>query len=175
MLFPMIIFSRYHSARVETTQRNAREGLRKIEEALSLMQIGPLSSTAVENSSDYLDENGLIDFGQINRDLTECHSQALKNGPAVYLRGLDGFEQAMSLFERFGHLDSSPQHTHYKLLSRIDFYRKKLHGQEYYQSATLQRLDAQRSAVRWNKEHFMAAADCFVSAFNILWTNRQQS
>lgn len=34
-----------------------------------------------------------------------------------------------------------------KLSFRVDFYRKKLHGQEYYQSTTLQRLEVQRSAV----------------------------
>jgi hypothetical protein len=150
MLCPIIIFSHYHSARIELRQRGARERLRRIERALTHHRTAP----GFHNS--YMDEHGLINFDQIIMELTECHSQVLKKSPLAYLRVLEGFDEAMSLFGKHaqyyhrmkkGMKSNWPRHTHYKLSSRIDFYRKKLHGQEYYQSITLQRLEVQRSAV----------------------------
>jgi hypothetical protein len=146
----MIIFSHYHSARIEIRQRDAREWLRKIEGALNFQQ----NPTAFAYAGGYADERGLIDFDHLNRDMTECHSQALFKSPTAYLRVLDGFEEAMSLYSnekwQRNYVTWSkhwPQRTHSKISSRIDFYRKKLQGQEYYQSITLQRLEAQRNAV----------------------------
>ena len=85
---------------------------------------------------------GEIDFDRINRELTECHCQVLKKSPFAYLRVLDGFDEAMTLLAKTHESDTRWAYllhdTHSKLSSRIDFYRKKLHGQEYYQSITLQ-------------------------------------
>jgi hypothetical protein len=147
MLCPIIIFSHYHSARIELRQRDARARLRRIEQALTHHRTAP----GFHNG--YIDEHGLINFDQIIMELTECHSQVLKKSPFAYLRVLEGFDEAMSLFGR--HTQNTyvrngmrhDWHMHSKLSSRIDFYRKKLHGQEYYQSITLQGLEVQRSAV----------------------------
>jgi hypothetical protein len=146
MLFPVIIISNYHSAKIELRQRDARERLRKIERALTHHR------TAPRFHSSYKDEQGLINFDQIILELTECHTQVLKKRPYAYLRVLDGFDEAMSMFEKEnserGEIVTEQQRdTHLRLSSRIDFYRKKLHGQEYYQSVTLERLEVQRSAV----------------------------
>ncbi|KAN0116700.1 hypothetical protein V8E51_002677 [Hyaloscypha variabilis] len=146
MLFPVIIISHYHSAKIELRQRDARERLRKIERALTHHR------TAPRFHSSYKDEQGLINFDQIILELTECHTQVLKKRPYAYLRVLDGFDEAMSMFEKEnserGEIVTEQQRdTHLRLSSRIDFYRKKLHGQEYYQSVTLERLEVQRSAL----------------------------
>lgn len=103
----------------------------------------------VENSDDYFDENKIIDFDRINRDLVETHTKTLSHSPAAYLRVLDGFKEAMNLFDmqRVAIQCKWPELTHSKFASRIGFYRKKVQGQGYYQSSTLQRLEAQRSAV----------------------------
>lgn len=156
MLLPLIIFSRYHSDRIEIMQREAREWVRKISRVLSFRQ-KPENAGRVEDQKAYFDADGLIDFDHINRDLTECHSKVLWNSPTAYLRVLDGFEDAMNLFERNRH--SSPGNisgkerdlqidkTHSSISSRIQFYKKKLQGQEYFQSITLQRIEILRSSV----------------------------
>lgn len=160
ILFPIIIFSHYYSARLEVQQRDARLGLRKIEMALKYVpdkyeSEGVVGGVVVENSNDYFDENRIIDFDRINRDLVETHTKTLSHSPAAYLRVLDGFQEAMNLFEMQRHAIQSewPGLTHSKFASRIGFYRKKVHGQEYYQSMTLQRLEAQRHAVSCSYEH----------------------
>jgi len=87
-------------------------------------------------------------------ELTVCNTQVLKKSPVAYLRVLEGFDEAMSMFEKVPqqprtvwNLLAQQHDIHTKLSSRTDFYRKKLHGQEYYQSITLQRLEVQRSVV----------------------------
>ena len=146
MLFPVIIISHYHSAKMELRQRDARKRLHKIECALTHHRIAP------GFHGSYKDEQGLINFDQIILELTECHTQVLKKRPYAYLRVLDGFDEAMSIFEkenpeRGKNFTEQQRDTHLRLSSRIDFYRKKLHGQEYYQSVSLERLEVQRSAV----------------------------
>lgn len=146
MLFPMIIFSHYHSPKIEIRQRDARVWLRKIEAALSFKE----ASAPVVDADGYIDENGLIDFDHINRDLTQCNTMVLDKSPSAYVHILDGFEEAMALFNTrmpFEAHESTSVKTNSKIASRINFYRQKLQGQEHYQSITLQRLDAQRSAV----------------------------
>jgi len=175
ILFSIIIFSHYHSARIEIRQRDARERLRKVERALSFTQNGSVGGIW----DSYVDEHGLIDFDRINRELTECHCQVLKKSPFAYLRVLDGFDEAMTLLAKTHESDTRWAYllhdTHSKLSSRIDFYRKKLRGQEYYQSITLQRLEVQRSAVgchQWSFPSWWPAPNR-LSANNVLWTNRQ--
>jgi hypothetical protein len=154
ILFPIIIFSHYYSARLEVQQRDARLGLRKIEMALDFIPDKyeselVVGGVVVENSDDYFDEHRIIDFDRINRDLVETHTKTLSHSPAAYLRVLDGFKEAMNLFEiqRVAIQCEWPELTHSKFASRIGFYRKKVQGQGYYQSSTLQRLEAQRNAV----------------------------
>jgi hypothetical protein len=187
ILFPIIIFSHYYSARLEVQQRDARLGLRKIEMALNFIPDKHeselvLGGVVVENSDDYFDEHRIIDFDRINRDLVETHAKTLSHSPAAYLRVLDGFKEAMDLFVRQQRVAIQyewPELTHSKFASRIGFYRKKVQGQEYYQSSTLQRLDAQRSAVSFFSFHDdkleleMQLLINLMAAFCVLRTNRQ--
>ncbi len=145
MLFPFIIISHYDFAKMELRQRDTREWLHKIERSLTHHR------TAPGFHGSYKDEQGLINFDQIILELTECHTQVLKKRPYAYLRVLDGFDEAMSMFEKENsercEIVTEQRYIHLRLSFRIDFYRKKLHGQEYYQSVTLERLEVQRSAV----------------------------
>jgi hypothetical protein len=150
MIFPHIIFSGLFSpvnaVPIELWQRAARERLRRIEQAVTH------NRTVAGSQDSYIDEYGLINFDQIIMELATCHTEVLKKSPSAYLRVLDGFDDAMALFEMHSqrpspspHVYWNQHHTHSMLSSRIDFYQKKLHGQEQYQSTTLQRLEVQRS------------------------------
>jgi len=144
MLLPVVMISHYPFAERELGQREAREQLRRLERAFTNQQTAPVFN------GNFKDEHGLINFDQILAELTMCHTQVLKKSPVAYLRVLEGFNEAMEMFAKHSSrmYDESPQRdAHAKFSSRIDFYRKKLHGQEYYQSITLQRLEVQRSAV----------------------------
>jgi hypothetical protein len=132
------------SAKTDIKQREARDWLRKLEHAVSLR-------TEIEDKESYVDSTGLVDFDLINRHLVECHSQVLWKRPKAYLQILQGMEDGMAMF--WGML---PQHRiadrevgklHRGMLSRMEFYRKKLQGLDHYAYTTLQRLEIQRAAV----------------------------
>ena len=142
MLFPVVIFSHYNCRKMESWRRDARDRVRKIERALTLTRDGAPTS----NWDGYVDQQGLIDFDAINKELTECHRNVIKKGSLAYLRILDGFDEAMDLFATH-RIDDQTTSVHADLTSRIDFSRKKLRGEEQYQSDTLQRLEVQRNAV----------------------------
>jgi hypothetical protein len=58
-----------------------------------------VGGVVVENSDDYFNEHRIIDFDHINRDLVETHTKTLLHSTATYLRVLDGFKEAINLFE----------------------------------------------------------------------------
>lgn len=143
MLLPTIIFSHDMSAKTDIKQREARDWLRKLEHAVSMR-------TEIDDKESYVDKDGLVDFDLINRHLVECHSQVLWKRPRAYLQILDSFNSIMK-----GFMERLPQERnvlemrklHESMLSRLEFYRRKLQGIESYAHTTLQRLDIQRSAV----------------------------
>lgn len=110
MIFPLIIFSGLFSlanaVRVEIWQRAARERLRRIEQAVTH------DRTAAGPQDSYIDEYGLINFNQIIMELATCHTEVLKKSPSAYLRVLDGFDDAMSLFEMHAQRPSPGPHVH---------------------------------------------------------------
>ncbi|KAI9740653.1 MAG: hypothetical protein M1818_004617 [Claussenomyces sp. TS43310] len=131
------------SAKTDIKQREARDWLRKLEHAVSLR-------TEIEDKESYVSKEGLVDFDLINRHLVECHSQVLWKRPRAYLLILDAFAEAMSIFaERLpeARADSEMRKLQARMISRMEFYRKKLQGIDSYAFTTLQRLDIQRSAL----------------------------
>jgi hypothetical protein len=113
----------------------------------------------IEDKEGYVDKDGLVDFDLINRDLVECHSQVLWKRPRAYLQLLEGFNTIMKEFmERLPEERNVPhlRKLHESMLSRLEFYRRKLQGIESYAYTTLQRLDVQRSAVSYvqSRMHF---------------------
>lgn len=144
MLLPTIIFSHDMSSKTDIKQREARDWLRKLEHAVSMR-------TEIADNESYVDKEGLVDFDLINRHLVECHSQVLWKRPKAYLQLLDGFEKIMKEF--IANLPAERntadlRKLHASMLSRMEFYRRKLQGIDSYAYTTLQRLDIQRSAVR---------------------------
>jgi hypothetical protein len=145
VLLPTIIFSHDMSAKTDIKQREARDWLRKLEHAVSMR-------TEIEDKESYVDKDGLVDFDLINRHLVECHSQVLWKRPKAYLQILEGFGKIMDKFvERLPTQrdEIELRKLHSSMTSRMEFYRRKLQGIESYAYTTLQRLDIQRSAVRY--------------------------
>lgn len=143
ILLPAIIFSHDMSAKTDIKQREARDWLRRLEHAVSMR-------TEIEDKDSYVDKDGLVDFDLINSHLVECHSQVLWKRPKAYLQILDGLNDAMKQF-----ISKIPEHRndtmmrklHPSMLSRLDFYRRKLQGLDHYAYTSLQRLEIQRNAV----------------------------
>ena len=131
------------SDKTDNKQRDARDWLRKLEHAVSMR-------TEIEDKESYVDKDGLVDFDLINRHLVECHSQVLWKRPKAYLLILESFKAAMGIYmeslqEQGRGRDMKKLHS--SMLSRMDFYGKKLQGIDSYAHTTLQRLEIQRSAV----------------------------
>ncbi len=145
LLLPTIIFSHDMSEKTDIKQREARDWLRRLEHAVSMR------TEIDEKKESYVDTDGLVDFDLINRHLVECHSQVLWKRPIAYLQILDGFAEIMEKFivqlpeERKNQPELRKLHA--SMLSRLEFYRKKLQGLDSYAYTTLQRLDIQRAAV----------------------------
>lgn len=152
MLFPTIIFSHDMSAKTDIKQRDAREWLRKLEHAVSMRQ-------EIDEKDSYVDKTGLVDFDLINRHLVECHSQVLWKRPRAYMQILEGFAEAMQLFKgtvaavdgsydtEIQRWDRPMRQLHESMLSRHEFYKRKLQGIDSYAFTTLQRLEIQRAAL----------------------------
>ncbi|TVY67506.1 hypothetical protein LSUE1_G008439, partial [Lachnellula suecica] len=85
MLLPLIIFSHDLSYKTDIKQRDAREWLRRLENAISMRN-------EIRESDGYWKE-GLMELDGVNRDLVECHSQVLWKRPKAYLEILVAFEK----------------------------------------------------------------------------------
>ena len=144
MLLPIIIFSHDVSFKTDIKQRDARDWLRRLEHAVSMR-------SEIEEKEGYVKE-GVVDLDAVNRDLVECHSQVLWKRPKAYLEILRGIEAAMKRFDEKlpeERKDDNMTKLQASMFGRLDFYRVKLQGIESYAYTTLQRLDIQRSAVRF--------------------------
>lgn len=170
MLLPVIILSHDLSPVNDQKQRDARDWLRRLENAVSLRN-------EVEEHEQYF-QDGMLDVDGLNRDLVECHSHVLWKRPQAYMALTLEMEAAMVKFNsKWQHnhdisavdmsLDSSgtvyddseydpvaKKHKsdmiklHRSMSARLDFYKVKLKGLENYIHTTLQRLKVQREAVR---------------------------
>ncbi|KAI0096335.1 hypothetical protein GGR51DRAFT_32538 [Nemania sp. FL0031] len=146
MLLPVIVLSLDLSAKVDIRQRDARDWLRRLENAITM-----------RNEIDQKEEYTEFDVDGINRDLVECHSQVLWKRPQAYQEIIKEMKAAMSKFKEtmnnFGESMSMDKNTkklkalHSSMGSRLEFYRVKLTGQEHYIHTTLERLHIQREAL----------------------------
>lgn len=144
MLLPVIILSHDLSAEVDIRQRDARDWLRRLENAITMRQ-------EIEKKEEYTN----FDLDGINQDLVECHSRVLWKRPQAYQEIIKEMKAAMDKFKEYGTEEtnnprlSTPKMKalHNSMRSRLDFYRVKLTGQEHYIHTTLERLRVQQQAV----------------------------
>ncbi|KAI0902426.1 hypothetical protein F4806DRAFT_446988 [Annulohypoxylon nitens] len=140
LLLPMIILSYDLSSKGDKRQRDARDWLRRLENAITM-----------RNEIDETETYSEFDVDGINRDLVECHSQVLWKRPQAYQEILKEFKVAMDNFMRYvPEQDRHPaalRALHETMISRLDFYRVKLTGMEHYIHTTLERLHIQRQAL----------------------------
>ncbi|KAH6998699.1 hypothetical protein BKA56DRAFT_665262 [Ilyonectria sp. MPI-CAGE-AT-0026] len=154
MLLPIILLSYDLSLANDQKQRDARDWLRRLENAVSLRN-------EVEEHEQYF-QDGLMEVDGLNRDLVECHGHVLWKRPQAYLALAKEMEKAMESFgsEWVASKDdqlvmNQAERTHLKeinklhrsMLARIDFYKVKLTGLENYIHTTLERLKVQREAL----------------------------
>lgn len=165
MLLPTIILAHDLSPANDQKQREARDWLRRLENAVSYRN-------EVEEHEQYF-QDGLIQVDGLNRDLVECHGHVLWKRPQAYMALTIEMEKAMALFkekleelkmeehggsEMNGSVGGAGQvavrkhateldRLHRSMLARMDFYKVKLKGLENYIHTTLQRLKVQREAV----------------------------
>lgn len=147
LLLPIIILSHDLSSKTDQKQRDARDWLRHLENAVSMRD------EILENEG-YV-KHDVMDLDQINRDLVECHSQVLWKRPQAYQENIVGIECAMRRFwdmaesdPRYGGRGGEVDKLHRSMIARLDFYKAKLKGAEHYAHTTLERLNIQRAAVR---------------------------
>lgn len=139
LLLPIIILSHDLSSKNDKRQREARDWLRRLENAITLRN-------EIDEKEVYSD----FDVDGINRDLVECHSRVLWKRPQAYQEIVNEVNEAMAKF-----IDKIPAERntkalntlHSSMLSRLDFYRVKLTGMEHYIHTTLERLHIQRQAL----------------------------
>lgn len=137
MLLPIIILSHDLSSRSDQKQRDARDWLRRLENAVTMRD-------EIDEKEGYTDFN----LDAINRDLVECHSQVLWKRPQAYQEIIKEIKEGMEKFWLMtNHERPHVTALHHSLISRLDFYRIKLTGTEHYVHTTLERLNIQRQAV----------------------------
>ncbi|XDG00684.1 hypothetical protein ABKA04_000299 [Annulohypoxylon sp. FPYF3050] len=140
LLLPVIILSYDLSSRGDKRQRDARDWLRRLENAITM-----------RNEIDEAETYSEFDVDGINRDLVECHSQVLWKRPQAYQEIVKEFKGAMDNFIKYvpehGRRSAALEALHDSMISRLDFYRVKLTGMEHYIHTTLERLHIQRQAL----------------------------
>lgn len=153
MLLPTIILSHDLSPANDQKQRDARDWLRRLENAVSLRD-------EVEPEEQYF-QDGILSIDGLNRDLVECHSHVMWKRPQAYFALVREMELSMERFkvlwrdwkkdfltdEEIAHRKTIDQ-LHRSMMARMEFYRVKLKGLENYIHTTLERLKVQREAVR---------------------------
>lgn len=162
MLLPVIILSYDLSPANDQKQRDARDWLRRLENAVSLRN-------EVEEHEQYF-QDGLLEVDGLNRDLVECHGHVMWKRPQAYLALAEEMEKAMERYREQSAVfhtrklsmngvhevvaDAEKQHfkevdkLHRSMSARLEFYKAKLKGLENYIHTTLERLKVQREAVR---------------------------
>lgn len=158
LLLPTIILSYDLSPDNDKKQRDAREWLRRLENAVSLRN-------EVDEDEQYF-QNGLLEIDGLSRDLVECHSHVMWKRPQAFAALTKEMEKGMDLFRaKFDEQTENPllsddrtaeawkkekkmlEKLHRSMLARMDFFLCKLKGLENYIVTTLERLKVQREAV----------------------------
>ncbi|EHK16673.1 uncharacterized protein TRIVIDRAFT_40355 [Trichoderma virens Gv29-8] len=151
MLLSTIILSHDLSPANDEKQRDARDWLRRLENAVSMRD-------EVEEGEQYF-QDGILSVDGLNRDLVECHSHVMWKRPQAYFMLVREMELCMERFkvswldwkkdfltdEEIAHRKTIDQ-LHRSILARLEFYKVKLKGLENYIHTTLERLKVQREA-----------------------------
>ncbi|RFU31736.1 hypothetical protein B7463_g4618, partial [Scytalidium lignicola] len=145
LLLPLIIFSHDISYKTDIKQRDIRDWLRRLEHAVSMR-------SEIEENGGYANNEGVVNLDAVNRDLIECHSQALWKRPIAYLCILEAMNEAMEFFRDHLSDDQKQNDPHIMILhanfcSRMRFFKMRLKGIESYAHTTLARIEIQRSAL----------------------------
>jgi hypothetical protein len=152
MLLSTIILSHDLSPANDEKQRDARDWLRRLENAVSMRD-------EVDTEEQYF-QDGILSVDGLNRDLVECHSHVMWKRPQAYFMLVREMELCMERFkvswldwkkdflsdEEIAHRKTIDQ-LHRSILARLEFYKVKLKGLENYIHTTLERLKVQREAV----------------------------
>ncbi|KAI1393743.1 uncharacterized protein F4822DRAFT_23034 [Hypoxylon trugodes] len=139
LLLPMIILTHDLASKGDKKQRDLRDWLRRLENAITM-----------RNEIDEKEVYQEFDVDGINRDLVECHSQVLWKRPQAYQEIVKEIKGAMDKFEQLLPREGQPaalRVLHGSMMARLDFYRVKLTGMEHYIHTTLERLHIQRQAL----------------------------
>lgn len=152
MLLSTIILSHDLSPANDEKQRDARDWLRRLENAVSMRD-------EVEEGEQYF-QDGILSVDGLNRDLVECHSHVMWKRPQAYFVLVREMELCMERFKvawmdarRDFLSEEEEEHRktidrlHRSMLARMEFYKVKLKGLENYIHTTLERLKVQREAV----------------------------
>ncbi|KAH9985102.1 hypothetical protein F4779DRAFT_629972 [Xylariaceae sp. FL0662B] len=134
LLLPLILISLNLGAKTDMRQRDVRDWLRTLEHTIT-SRAGQLS---------------MEELGTVSRDIVECHAQLLWQRPQAYFGLIDQFEVAMDRFKSgisIGLWTPEMNASHYTMLGKLDFLRRKLEGLEVYASTTMERLNRQRDAI----------------------------
>ncbi|KAK1240676.1 hypothetical protein MKX07_006109 [Trichoderma sp. CBMAI-0711] len=152
MLLSTIILSHDLSPANDEKQRDARDWLRRLENAVSMRD-------EVEEGEQYF-QDGILSVDGLNRDLVECHSHVMWKRPQAYFVLVREMELCMERF-RVSWIDAKKDflseeeerhrktidRLHRSMLARMEFYKVKLKGLENYIHTTLERLKVQREAL----------------------------
>ena len=152
LFLPIVFLSHDLSIANDKGQRDARDWLRRLENAVSLRQ-------EVEDSEKYF-QDGVLEIDGLNRDLVECHSNVMWKRPQAFYAVCEELDKAMERFRlkwlETDRDDFTPEEKdtrikidkmHRSLVARIDFNKVKLKGLKNYIYTTLERLKVQREAV----------------------------
>lgn len=152
MVLSTILLSHDLSPANDAKQRDARDWLRHLENAVSLRD-------EVEENAKYF-RDGMLEIDGLSRDLVECHGNVMWKRPQAYYalclemdKALDHFKRIWGFANEEGMSSSEKAErkmvgqVHESMSSRIDFYKAKLKGLENYIHTTLERLKVQREAV----------------------------
>ncbi|SCO92421.1 uncharacterized protein FRV6_16549 [Fusarium oxysporum] len=142
LLLPVIFLSLELSIRDEQKQRQAREWLRRLENALS-------GRASVGEDNNYV-QNSVMDIGQISRDLAECQCQVLWRHPEAWQKIVRGLRNAAELFWSICQAekkDTNLKKVHTTILSRLRFYEDRLDGIQNYVHISIERLNIQRNTL----------------------------
>lgn len=155
LLLSVVLLSYDLSPANDQKQRDARDWLRRLENAVSLRN-------EVDEQEQYF-QDGMLEIDGLNRDLVECHSHVMWKRPQAYLAMAKEMEKAMESFrlkwvavcgeDEAAVADAQKSNRkeidklHRSMKARIEFYKVKLRGLENYIHTTLERLKVQREAV----------------------------
>ncbi|KAF4121232.1 hypothetical protein GMORB2_2194 [Geosmithia morbida] len=156
MFLPVLMLGYDLGTTNDQKQRDARDWIRRLENAVSMRD-------EVHESETYF-QDGFLEIDGLSRDLVECHGHVMWRRPQAYTAVCAEMDVAMDAFSRTrtAMLSSFPREEeeeeeaarnaavsriHHSLSSRIRFYKVKLKGLESYIHTTLARLKVQREAL----------------------------